>query len=67
MSATATWYASFVQIVATHGARQRLMSYSRHGRPRLPVITSLHDRMPNSRCVSAIVRRAKLAGRNGPA
>ena len=38
----------------------RLMSYSRHGRSRLPVITSLHDRMPNSRCVSDIVLRAKL-------
>ena len=45
---------------ATHGAMQRLMSYSRHGRPRRPVITSLHDRMPNSRCESTIVRRAKL-------
>ena len=46
---------------------QRLMSYSRQGRPRLPVITSLHDRMPNSRCVSDIVLRAKCAGMNGPA
>ena len=55
------------QISATHGAMQRLMSYSRHGRPRCPVITSLHDRIPNSRCVSAIVLRASLAGRNGPA
>ena len=36
---------------STHGAMQRLMSYSRHGRPRCPVITSLHDRIPNSRCV----------------
>ncbi len=43
------------------------MSYSRHGRPRLPVITSLHERMPNSRCVSDIVLRAKCAGMNGPA
>ena len=40
-------YRSSVQISATHGAMQRLMSYSRHGRPRCPVITSLHDRMPN--------------------
>ena len=46
---------------------QRLMSNSRHGRPRSPVITSLHDRMPNSLCVSDIVRRASDAGMNGPA
>ena len=52
---------------STHGAMHRLISYSRHGRPRLPVISSLHERIPNSRCVSAIVRRARLAGRNGPA
>ena len=43
------------------------MSNSRHGRGRSPVITSLHDRMPNILCVSAIVRRASFAGRNGPA
>ena len=60
-------YSASEQIVSTHGARQRWMSYSRHGRARLPVITSLHERMPNSRCVSAIVRRASRAGRNGPA
>ena len=60
-------YASCVQIAATHGATQRLMSYSRQGRPRSPVITSLHDRRPNSRCVRLIVRRARRAGRNGPA
>ena len=29
------------------------------------MITSLHDRMPNSRCVRPIVLRAKCAGRNG--
>ena len=62
-----TPYSSSLQIVSTQGAMQRLMSYSRHGRPRLPVMTSLHERIPNSRCVSAIVRRAKRAGRNGPA
>ena len=43
------------------------MSYSRHGRCRVPVITSLHERMPNTLCVSDIVRRANFAGRNGPA
>ena len=32
------------QRAATQGATQRLMSYSRHGAPRLPVMTSLHDR-----------------------
>ena len=32
-----------------------------------PVITSLHDRMPNSLWVSAIVRRPSFAGMNGPA
>ena len=42
------------------------MSYSRHGRPRSPLMTSLHERMPNSRCASAIVRRATDAGMNGP-
>ena len=41
---------------------QRPMSYSRHGRARSPVITSLHDRMPNSRCVSVIVLRAERGG-----
>ena len=55
------------QIDATQGARQRLMSYSRHGRARLPSMTSLHDRIPNSRCVRLIVRRATSAGMNGPA
>ena len=65
--ATAPAYSSGVQIVSTQGAMQRLMSYSRHGRLRFPVMTSLHDRMPNNRCVSAIVLRAKCAGRNGPA
>ena len=64
---TASSYCSCEQIAATQGAMQRLMSYSRHGRSRLPVITSLHDRMPNSRCVSPIVRRASDAGMNGPA
>ncbi len=54
------------RVVATHGARQRLMSYSRHGRPRCPVMTSLHERRPNSRCDRLIVRRASDAGRNGP-
>ena len=56
-----------VAIAATHGAMQRLMSYSRQGRPRPPSITSLHERSPNSRCVSDIVRRASDAGMNGPA
>ena len=65
--ATARPYSSGEQTSSTHGAMQRLMSYSRQGRPRLPVITSLHERIPNSRCVSAIVRRAKCAGMNGPA
>ena len=46
VSATAWPYRSAEQIAATHGARQRLMSYSRQGRPRSPVITSLQDRMP---------------------
>ena len=64
---TARSYSSAEHTVSTHGAMQRLMSYSRHGRPRFPVITSLHDRMPNNRWVSDIVRRAKCAGRNGPA
>ena len=41
---------------------QRLMSNSRHGRPRSPVITSLHERMPNSRWVSDIVLRPSAAG-----
>ena len=35
-------------------------------RPRSPVIASLHDRMPNSLCVSDIVRRPSDAGMNGP-
>ncbi len=65
--ATATPYCSSVQISRTQGAMQRLMSYSRHGRARVPVITSLHERMPNNRCESPIVRRASFAGRNGPA
>jgi hypothetical protein len=65
--ATATPYCSCVQRSRTHGAMQRLMSYSRHGRPRSPEITSLHERMPNSRCDKAIVRRASFADRNGPA
>ena len=64
---TARPYSSAEQMVSTQGAMQRLMSYSRHGRPRFPVITSLQERIPNSRCVSDIVRRAKWAGRNGPA
>ena len=55
------------QMLATHGAMQRLMSYSRHGRLRSPVMTSLHERMPNSRCVSPMVLRANRAGMNGPA
>ena len=55
------------QTEATQGAMQRLMSYSRHGRERRPLISSLHDRMPNSRWVSAIVLRASEAGMNGPA
>ena len=63
---TATSYCSSLQISRTHGAMQRWMSYSRHGRARSPVMTSLHDRMPNSRCVSAIVRRPSFAGMNGP-
>ena len=54
-----TRYCSSLQISRTHGAMQRLMSYSRHGRPRSPVITSLHDRIPNSLCVSDIVLRAE--------
>ena len=65
--ATATPYCSSVQISATHGAMQRLMSYSRQGRPRRPLMTSLQERNPNSRCDSTIVRRPSLAGRNGPA
>ena len=67
VSATATEYRSALQIVATHGARHRLMSYSRQGRCRVPVMTSLHDRMPNTLWVSDMVRRANFAGRNGPA
>ena len=55
------------QISRTHGAMQRLMSYRGTDAARSPVITSLQDRMPNSRCVSVIVRRASEAGRNGPA
>ena len=54
--------ASGPQISRTQGAMQRPMSYSRHGRARSPVITSLHDRMPNSRCVSVIVLRAERGG-----
>ena len=64
---TASSYRSLLQIAATQGAMHRWMSYSRHGRSRMPVITSLHDRIPNSRCVSPIVRRASEAGMNGPA
>ena len=64
---TASSYCSFEQIAATHGAIHRLMSYSRQGRSRLPVMTSLHERMPNSRWVNPIVRRASDAGMNGPA
>ncbi len=30
-------------------------------------MTSLHDRMPNSRWASVMVRRATKAGMNGPA
>ena len=52
---------------ATQGAAQRLMSYSRQGRSRCPVITSLQERIPNSLWVSDIVLRAKVAGMNGPA
>ena len=43
------------------------MSYSRHGRGRRPVMTSLQERSPNSLWLSDIVRRASVAGRNGPA
>ena len=50
-----------------HGAAQRPMSNSRQGRSRRPVISSLHDRIPKSRWVSRIVRRARLAGMKGPA
>ena len=57
---------SSLQISRTHGAMQRRMSYSRHGRARSPVITSLHERMPNSRCVSAIVLRAELGRHERP-
>ncbi len=64
---TARPYSSAEQRLSTHGAMQRLMSYSRHGLSRLPVMTSLHDRIPNSRCVSDIVFRANCAGMNGPA
>ena len=67
VSPTARPYSSAEQMLSTHGAMQRLMSYSRQGRSRLPVITSLHDRIPNSRCVRAIVLRANRAGMNGPA
>ena len=67
MCSTASAYSPSPQISATQGAMQRLMSYSRQGRSRLPVMTSLHERMPNSRCVNDIVRRANVAGRNGPA
>ena len=45
-----------------HGARQRLMSYSRHGRGRWPVMTSLHERRPNNLWPRVMVRRARLAG-----
>ncbi len=43
------------------------MSYSRQGRPRRPSIVSLHERMPKSRWLSDMTRRARLAGMNGPA
>ena len=64
---TASPYCSAVHNAATHGAMQRLMSYSRQGRSRIPVITSLHDRIPKSRCVNPIVLRASDAGMKGPA
>ena len=67
MCSTASAYSRSPQTSATHGAMQRLMSYSRQGRSRFPVMVSLHERMPNSRCVSDIVRRANVAGRKGPA
>jgi hypothetical protein len=37
----------------------RLMSNSKQGRGRFPVMTSLHDLIPNSLCVKAMVLRAK--------
>ena len=64
---TASAYCSGVHRFSTHGATQRLMSYSRQARPRRPLMTSLHERMPNSLWVSDIVFRARVAGRNGPA
>ena len=64
---TATWYRSAVQIVSTHGATQRPIWYSRQGRSRFPVISSLQERSPNRRCARLMDRRARLAGRNGPA
>ena len=67
VSFTARPYSSAEQIVSTHGAMHRLMSYSRQGRSRLPVMTSLQDRIPNRRCVSDMVFRANCAGMNGPA
>ena len=60
-------YCPAEQIVSTHGATQRPISYSRHGRPRFPVISSLQERSPNRRCARLMDRRARLAGRNGPA
>ena len=64
---TASPYCSRVHRLSTHGAMHRLMSYSRQARPRRPLMTSLHERMPNSLWVSDIVFRARVAGRNGPA
>ena len=64
---TASAYCSGVHRPSTQGATHRLMSYSRQARPRRPLMTSLHERMPNSLWVSDIVLRARVAGRNGPA
>ncbi len=67
MCSTATRYSRSEQSAATQGAAQRLMSYSRQGRPRSPVMISLHERMPNSLWLSDIALRASDAGMNGPA
>ena len=67
VSLTAPLYSAGEHTLSTQGARHRLMSYSKQGRSRLPVMTSLHERMPNSLCVSDMVFRAKCAGRKGPA
>ncbi len=64
---TATRYSCSEHSVRTQGAAQRLMSNSRQGRDRSPVITSLQDLRPNSLWLSDIALRASDAGMKGPA